>query len=146
MSKIPNVFTIMIAPRSKSSHRRAFTLLEMTVVILVLISLISTGVMVNKKMDEWKLGRDAGETLRAVFYAQRTFLADNPTRAVGAITATDIVPYLPNNATQLPTVQSLTGANLNIMVNVSPPVINSGSGVAYDPSGSNRDSLWDVGE
>jgi predicted lipoprotein len=112
----------------------------------VLISLISTGLFVNTKMSEWKLGRSASETLRQVYSAQRMFLADNPTRLVSSITATDVIPYLPNNATALPTVKSLTGASLGILVNVSPPVINAGTGVSYDPSGSNRDSLWDVGE
>jgi type II secretory pathway pseudopilin PulG len=123
-----------------------FTLLEMTIVIMVLIALISTGLVVNRKMDEWKLGRAASETLRQVHSAQRMFLGDNPTRLVSSITATDIVPYLPGNATAMPTVKSLTGSQLQILVNVSPPVINSGTGVAYDPSGDNRDSLWDVGE
>ena len=130
---------------------RAFTLLEMTVVIMVLIALISTGLFVSKKMDEWKLGRDASETLRSVYSAQRMLLADRPTLAVSAITAntdpnTGIVPYLLNGATAVPTVKSLTGANLTIKVNVSPPVINAGSGVTYDPSGNSKDSLWDVGE
>jgi type II secretory pathway pseudopilin PulG len=123
-----------------------FTLLEMTIVIMVLIALISTGLVVNRKMDEWKLGRAAGETLRQVYSAQRMFLGDNPTRLVSSITNTDIVPYLPGNATAMPTVKALTGSQLQISVNVSPPVINSGNGVAYDPSGDNRDSLWDVGE
>ena len=50
----------------------------MTIVIMVLIALISTGMFVTRKMDEWKLGRDASETLRQVYSAQRMFLADNP--------------------------------------------------------------------
>ncbi|MDP3851196.1 MAG: type II secretion system protein [Luteolibacter sp.] len=127
--------------------RRAFTLLEMTIVIMVLIALISTGLFVSGKMDEWKLGREASETLRRVYSAQRMFLADNPTKVVSTIVAADIIPYLPpGNATALPTVKSLTGAQLGILVNVSPPVINAGSGVPYDPSGDIRDHLWDVGE
>ncbi len=109
----------MKTTRQPITRRRGFTLLEMTIVIMVLIALISTGLFVNTKMDEWKLGRAASETLRQVYTAQRMFLADNPTRLVSAITNT---------------------------VNVSPPVINAGSGVPYDPSGDNRDSLWDVGE
>jgi prepilin-type N-terminal cleavage/methylation domain-containing protein len=136
----------MKTTRPSIIRRRGFTLLEMTIVILVLVSLISTGLFVNTKMGEWKLGRSASETLRQVYSAQRMFLADNPTRLVSSITATDVIPYLPSNATALPTVKSLTGASLGILVNVSPPVINAGSGVTYDPSGSNRDSLWDVGE
>jgi hypothetical protein len=118
----------------------------MTIVIMVLIALISTGFFVNGKMDEWRLGREASETLRQVYTAQRMFLAENPTRLVSTITATDVIPYMPGNATALPTVKSLANTNLSILVNVSPPVINAGTGVPYDPSGDNRDSLWDVGE
>ena len=136
----------MKTSRLPITRRRGFTLLEMTIVIMVLLALMSTGFFVNRKMDEWKLGRAASETLRQVYSAQRMFLADNPTRLVSSLTATDVIPYLPGKATALPTVKSLTGASLGILVNVSPPVINTGSGVTYDPSGNNRDSLWDVGE
>ena len=131
---------------SKIRRPGAFTLLEMTIVIMVLLALISTGLFVNNKMDEWKLGKQAGETLRTVYAAQRMYLADNPTAAVSSITNTKIIPYLPNQATTMPKVTSLVGTQLNILVNVSPPVINGGNGVTYDPSGSSNDSLWDVGE
>jgi type II secretory pathway pseudopilin PulG len=131
---------------SQSRPSKAFTLLEMTIVIMMLIALISTGLFVTSKMDDWKLGREASETLRSVYSAQRMFLADNPTKAVSTIVAADIIPYLPNSATSLPTVKSLIGTSLSIKVNVSPPVINAGSGVTYDPSGNSKDSLWDVGE
>ncbi len=131
------------------SHR-AFTLLEMTIVIMVLLALVSIGLFTSTKMDEWKLGRAASETLRGAYAAQRMFLADNPTVAPSAITDALVLPYMANNAsgtlTVMPKVKSLTGASLGILINVSPPVINAGSGVAYDPSGSNTDSLWDVGE
>lgn len=136
----------MKTPLKPTPANRAFTLLEMSIVIMVLLALMGTGLFVSKKMEEWKLGRSAAETLRQVYSAQRMFLADNPTRVPGSITAADVLPYLPGTPTALPTVQSLTGAQLGILVNVSPPVINAGSGVAYDPSGNNRDSLWDVGE
>jgi len=113
---------------------------------MVLLALISIGFFTYGKMDEWKLGRAASETLRQVHTAQRMFLADNPTRLVSSIAPADIIPYMPGNATALPTVKSLTGSQYGILVNVSPPVINAGSGVTYDPSGDNRDSLWDIGE
>jgi prepilin-type N-terminal cleavage/methylation domain-containing protein len=125
---------------------RGFTLLEMTIVIMVLTALISSGIFVTRKMDEWRMGREATEILRVVYAAQRLYLADNPTDTLASLTATKIIPYLPNNATTMPTVKSLTGQNLGIILTVSPPVINAGSGVPYDPSGNNRDSLWDVGE
>jgi prepilin-type N-terminal cleavage/methylation domain-containing protein len=126
--------------------RKAFTLLEMTIVIMVLLVLMRTGLFVFSSMSDWRLGRDASETLRSVYSAQRMYLADNPTVAVTDITAAALIPYLPNGATAMPTVKSLTGATLSILVNVSPPVINAGTGATYDPSSSNKDSLWDVGE
>lgn len=125
---------------------RGFTLLEMTVVILVLISLISTGLFVSRKMDDWQRGREAAETLRSVYSAQRMFLADNPTRTVASLTAAELVPYLPMGGTAMPTVKSLADVDLSIKVDVSPPVVNGGSNTIYDPSGSSTDSLWDVGE
>lgn len=125
---------------------KGFTLLEMTVVIMVLISLISTGLFVSRKMDDWQRGREAAETLRSVYSAQRMFLADNPTRTVASLTAAELIPYLPMGGTAMPTVKSLANTNLAIIVNVSPPVVNAGTGTTYDPSGSSTDSLWDVGE
>ncbi len=127
------------------NSKNAFTILEMTIVILILLALMKIGLFSSAKMDEWKLGRVAAESLRSVYAAQRMYLADNPTVAVSSLTSTLILPYLPNNVTVMPTVRSLTGATLTITVNVSPPIINNGSGVAYDPSGSTTDSLWDVG-
>jgi prepilin-type N-terminal cleavage/methylation domain-containing protein len=136
----------MKPPYLSRKPQKAFTLLEMTVVILVLLSLIKIGLFTFSKMDEWRLGREASETLRSVYSAQRMYLADNPTASVSEITSTLLLPYLPNHATAMPTVTSLTGVTLGLLINVSPPTINAGSGVAYDPSGSTHDSLWDVGE
>lgn len=136
----------MKPPGPSACRRQAFTLLEMSVVLMVLMALISTSLFVSKKTDEWKLGRQASESLRTVYAAQRMYLADNPTVAVSNITATLLIPYLPNQSTSIPTVKSLTGATLTILITVSPPVVNNGSGVTYDPSGSSTDSLWDVGQ
>jgi prepilin-type N-terminal cleavage/methylation domain-containing protein len=136
----------MRTPRRPSTTKKAFTLLEMTVVIMVILALVKTGFFVSSKVNEWKLGRQASETLRTVYAAQRMYLSDNPTAAVTSLTSTLLIPYLPNNATSMPTVKSLTGASLSVIVTISPPVINAGSGTTYDPSGSSTDSLWDVGE
>lgn len=132
--------------RSFQWSKPAFTLLEMTVVIMVLLALIRIGFVSTKKMTEWKLGRAASETLRSVYAAQRMYLADNPTTLVSSLTSALILPYMPNNVAVMPTVTSLSGTSLSIIVTVSPPIINSGNGVAYDPSGSTTDSLWDVGK
>lgn len=122
----------------------ALTLLEMTIVIMVLLGLISTGFFANKKVDEWKIGRVASETLRQVHTAQRMFLADNPTHPVDEIVAADIIPYLSGNVTELPTIKSLNGTELDIKLDVSPPVVVDGSGTTYDPSGDAEDGVWDI--
>lgn len=132
------------SPSSRSA--RAFTLLEMTIVIMVLIALMGLGLFTSRKMDEWKLGRQASETLRLAYTAQRMYLADNPTFPVANLTPALILPYMPGNPAVMPTVKSMANTNLSLIINVSPPVINAGTGGTYDPSGSNRDSLWDVGE
>jgi len=130
--------------RTRSTN--GFTLVEMTVVIMVLMTLLGTGLFVSKQYGNWQLGRAASEELRTVYAAQRMYLADNPTAVVANITASQIIPYLPTRATTMPRVTSLTGASLNIRVNVTPPNINDGSGGVYDPSGNAKDSLWDVGQ
>jgi len=133
-------------PSRLRQRLRAFTLLEMTLVIMVLLALISVGFYSAGAIKTWRLGRQASESLRSVYTAQKLYLSDNPTAAVTSLTNALLIPYLPNKATTMPTVTSLTGATLNIKVTVFPPVVDSGSGVAYDPSGSTKDSLWDVGE
>ena len=130
----------------KANSKPGVTLLEMTIVILVLLVLMSTGMVITTQYKKWQLGRTASETLRNVYSAQRLYLSDNPTVSVADITAADLIPYLTNRETAIPTVVSLTGTQLTIKVNVSPPVINDGSDGTYDPSGQPLDSLWDVGQ
>lgn len=125
---------------------RGVTLIEMSLVIFLLIALMSTGLYFSSAISTWKKGRDASEVLRGAHIAQRTYLADYPTTAVNTLTRTRLLPYLPGNVSTFPTVTSLTGASLNVKVNVSPPVVDAGNGTTYDPSGNPKDSLWDVGE
>ncbi|MES2474145.1 MAG: type II secretion system protein [Verrucomicrobiota bacterium] len=125
--------------------RRGFTLLEMSIVIMMLIALVSIGVMSSSKIEEWKLARAASESLRSVHTAQRMFLADNPTFPVANLTPALLLPYMPNG-TAIPTVKTKAGTSLSISVGRFPPVIDAGGGTVYDPSGSSEDSLWDVGK
>jgi prepilin-type N-terminal cleavage/methylation domain-containing protein len=125
---------------------RGLTLIEMSLVLFILVALMSTGLFFSNAIANWQKGRNAAESLRLVYAAQRAYLADNPTVAVSTITSAQLIPYLPNGVTSIPTVTSLTGTTLNIKVNVSPPIIDSGNGTAYDPSASNKDSLWDIGQ
>lgn len=129
-----------------SGVRYGFTLVEMTVVIMVMMTLLGTGLYVSKQYGDWQLGRLAGEELRTVYSAQRMYLADNPTAIVANLTDEQIIPYLPTRAAAIPTVKSLNGADLAIRVNVTPPIIDDGSGGGYDPSSSSKDSQWDVGQ
>lgn len=141
----------MNSASSSRCSRTGFTLLELSMVIGVLIALISISMYSASSLKEWRLGRDASEKLRAVYVAQRNFLADNPTVPVKTLTHDLLKPYLPRNYDgKMPTAKSLTGATLHVRVNESPPYMTTTaggtSGSRYDPSGSTTDSLWDVGE
>lgn len=125
---------------------RAFTLVELSLVICILLALIGASFGVTRMSKKAQLGREAAETLRTVFTAQRLYLADHPATPVSTLTSAMLIPYLPSHATTMPTVKSLAGGTLSINVTVFPPVVNDGSGSAYDPSGNSKDSLWDVGE
>jgi prepilin-type N-terminal cleavage/methylation domain-containing protein len=140
----------MNSTATSRSSARGFTLIEMSIVIFVLLALLTTGFYASNIVGEWKLGRDASETLRTVYVAQRTYLADNPTVPVTSLTQSMLLPYIPNNPTTFPTSKSLTSATLYARVNVSPPYMTTTaggvSGTRYDPSKTTTDSLWDVGE
>ena len=132
------------------TSRGGFTLIEMSLVLFILIALLSMGFGLTNTITNWKLGRSGSETLRTVYTAQRTYLADHPTTAVASLTQPMLLPYLPNGPAVFPTSRSLTNAVLHVQVNVSPPVLTLTpgglAGPAYDPSGRTNDSLWDVGE
>ena len=124
----------------------AFTLIEMSLVIFLLIALMTTGLYFSTAISDWKLGRDASETLRSAYVAQRTYLADYPTTDISTLTRTLLLPYLPNRPASFPTIKTLDNRTLQIKVSVTPPIVDNGDGTPYDPSGKPKDSLWDVGE
>lgn len=121
------------------------TLIELSVVIMVLLAMTGLAIYYTGGMDKWNKGKDASEKLRSVYAAQKAFLADNPTVAVSTLTANRLIPYLPSGETTLPAIVSETGATLTIKLNVSPPVVTDAGGAVYDPSGNPKDGLWDVG-
>lgn len=133
-------------PYQKSPNVCGFTLIEMTVVIAVLIAMMAGGMMYSSAIGEWKSGKVASETLRSVYVAQRTYLADHPTTSVSALTHNKIMPYLTNRPATFPTVVGLDSVDRAIKVTVAPPVVVNESGDVYDPSDKLNDSLWDVGE
>jgi type II secretory pathway pseudopilin PulG len=130
----------------QSRHRCAVTLIELTVVIFVILSIMGATMYFAGNIGEWNKGKHAATALREVYAAQRSFLADNPRRAVSSITSSELISYLPSGGTTLPVVEDLDGNVLSYDVAVSPPVLNGAGGAVYDPSGSQTDSLWDIGE
>lgn len=130
----------------RHSYRSGMTLIELTIVISVLLILIGLSVYGIAGYQRWKLGAEAGTELRMVRSAQRTYLAEHPTESVDGLTAAKIIPYLSSGASALPTVEDLDGNQLTIKVDVMPPVVDDGTGEAYDPSSSTSDGQWDVGD
>ena len=129
-----------------SINKAGVTLIELTVVIMVVLSIMGATMYFAGNIGEWNKGKKAATALREVYAAQRSFLADNPRRSVSSITTSELIPYLPSGGTGLPAVEDLSGNPLSYDVGVSPPVLNGSGGAVYDPSGSSTDSLWDVGE
>lgn len=126
--------------------KSGLTLIEITVVIVILVTLVSMSVFAIGGYRDWQLGSEASQKLKMVYNAQRTYLSENPTQAVSTITAAQIIPYLSDKSAALPTVEGKDGSQYNIKVNVSPPVIVDASDDTYDPSGASDDGLWDVGD
>ncbi|MCF6312731.1 MAG: type II secretion system GspH family protein [Verrucomicrobiales bacterium] len=133
--------------KSKATlHKKemGLTLIEITLVISILLAM-SYGVFSSLRgMEKWKIGKKAGEDLRLVYIAQKSYLADHPTTPVTDLTEAMLIPYLKNVAnteTAIPPVDNypVSGSPLSITVNVMPPVASS------DPSGKTDDGLWDVG-
>ncbi len=130
----------------KPYRNRGLTLLEISLVIFILIAMMSASLHVAGGMGEWRLGKDASETLRSVYVAQRTYLADHPHETVSSLTNAKLLPYLPNQVTSFPTIKGVNDEVLTINVATMPANINDGSGGVYDLSDSSEDSLWDVGK
>ncbi len=120
------------------------TILELTLTLGLLLLFSSVVFLSANGIANWKLARVAGEELRAVYLAQKNYLADHPMSEASAISEEELVLYLPGNRTGLPVLESLEKEDLTIEFNVIPPLLYSGAQV-YDPSGSATDGLWDAG-
>ena len=123
---------------------RAFSLIEVTLVIGIMLALASVITYSVGTLNEWKTGRAVSEDLKAVYVAQKSYLADHPTSLASDFTEAQLVKYLPGNLTALPTAESLDEEELTLAYKVIPPVFKLGS-TPYDPSDSTSDGLWDVG-
>lgn len=131
---------------TKSNLRsRGVTLIEMSLVIMVMLALIGGFFLTTGNIGDWQRAKDASLTLQQVETAQRQFLADNPQRSVASLTDAEVVGYMDGFAA-LPEMEDLNGNTITIDVTKSPPVWVDSGGDVYDPSGSTSDSLWDVGK
>jgi len=145
----PNI--LFRAGRRRAGLRRAvqgragLTILEMTVVIVVLLTLIGISMYAMSGYREWQRGSEGSRVLRMVYNAQRTYLAEHPTESVSDLSAEKIIPYLSGNLTALPTAEALDGSVLSVDVSVTPPFLLDSDDSEYDPSGDADDGLWDVG-
>ena len=125
------------------SCRRGLTLIELTVVIVVLLALIGASMFAMGGYREWQKQSEAETALRSVYTAQRTYLAEHPTKIPAGLKPADITEmkkYLSDGSGEWPDVENLDGDPLNYDVKVSPPVFTN------DPSGDDNDGKWDLGE
>jgi prepilin-type N-terminal cleavage/methylation domain-containing protein len=121
---------------------RGFTLVEMSVVLVVILVLVGIYSLGIKPYFAYRDGRTAGEMLRSVKAAQLMYLADYPSAAVTSLTQTLLAPYMPNGT--WPILPAVNGVTPSIKCTVFPPVAVL-SGTNYDPSTTTTDGLWDVG-
>lgn len=109
--------------------------------MLTLASIVTYSV---GSMTDWRKGRDGAEKLRAVYLAQKSFLADQPSKSFATFTSAELIPYLPGRPGAMPVQTGMEDEALTINVQVMPPVFKNGT-ETYDPSASTTDGLWDVG-
>jgi type II secretory pathway pseudopilin PulG len=132
-------------PRHSSKKScSGLSLIEVTLVIGLMLALASIVTYSVSSMTDWRKGRDAAEKLRAVYLAQKSFLADQPSKSYATFTAAELIPYLPGRPEAMPVQTGMNNEALNFNVQVMPPVLRNGTTI-YDPSGSTTDGLWDVG-
>ena len=119
-----------------------FTIIEMSIVLGILLALTGIISVSMSGVTKWKLAKNAGEDLRVVYIAQKTYLADHPTADPSLFDAADLLPYLPSGTVANQSVELEDGSSVIIDFKVMPPVL---TGIT-DPSGDTADGLWDVGK
>jgi type II secretory pathway pseudopilin PulG len=136
----------MKIPRTPAVSRRkaGFSLIELSFVMFLMVSLaVGMGFGVTS-VQKWKKGKNGSLALQAVYAAQRGYMADHPTADIEAVTSEQLLEYLPQGWSAMPTVPGLSGEPLTVDFTVMPPTLLSGTSV-YDPSGKPDDGLWDTG-
>lgn len=132
-----------IHSKNKLSSCPGLTLVELTVVILIILGLLSFSTLSVEAYRDWGARRDIEESLRVIYVAQREYLADNPSSTLATVTPAVLAPYLSNTSVavtddgagniEFPVIEGLNGDALNINVGVSPP------------TAANADENYDIG-
>ncbi len=129
---------------SPHRHEKGLSLVEMSLVIALMLGLATIVTYSISGVLDWKLGRDATEKLRAVYIAQKSYLADRPSKSFSTFTSAELIPYLPGNPGVMPSAAALNGQVLALNFTSLPPFYMVG-GQRYDPTESQTDGIWDVG-
>lgn len=136
--------TPLTSSKTSTLDQRAFSLIEITLVIGIMLAIASMITYSVGSLGDWKAGRIAAEDLKAVFVAQKGYLADHPRALPANFTEANIIKYLPSSLTEMPTGISLDDQDLTLDYRILPPVFKLGTNT-YDASDSKSDGLWDVG-
>jgi len=126
--------------REKNKYCQALTIIEMSIVLAILLGLTGIISMSMGGVTRWQLAKNAGEDLRVVYIAQKTFLADHPTNSPSDFTTVNLLPYLPSGTVANQSVELEDGSSVPIDFSVMPPVL---TGFSDD---NTEDGLWDVGK
>ena len=89
---------------SPAIARSGVTLIELTVVIFVILSIMGATMYFAGNIGEWNKGKKASAALREVYVAQRSYLADNPRKPINSINS----PFLLNRVARYMTLQDLS--------------------------------------
>lgn len=140
-----NLQTTQTLKKGARNCCRGLSLIEITLVIALMLTLATMVTYSVTSMTDWQKGRSASEKLKSVYIAQKSYLADHPTKTSTDFTSSKLIPYLPGQSTEMPTEESLSGDSLALDFMSMPPKFML-TGQHYDPSDNNRDGLWDVGK
>lgn len=123
-----------------NTNNRGVTLMELTLVISIIVLLSSIVTVGVSYYRNWTTGAQAGEDLKAVYQAQKLYLADNPTELPRNLTWDLIKPYYPGVApAAAPTITGSDDKPYDINFDKMPPTS------AYGDKTGPGDSIWDTG-
>ena len=132
-------------------NKKGFTLIELTVVIVLILSIASISTFTVQSYVTWKEGIEAGAKLKEIHIAQKLYLADfpleTPSELADPVNKQKFLNYLDSFNKHLPIINAKKkdgGSELEINILVIPPTLLLNN-QEYDPTGK-KDNLWDAGQ